>query len=327
MTEIQFFLFECLNQKPLIQELSIQDETLLQYFITEHKIEGYLQPYIKNLKSPDLIEHIEYTCRKNMLQNLILKDCFLEIRQACLQQKIPPPIPLKGIDLIQWLLPLSARPMTDIDIYTSESQLQQLTLLLKSLGYTLVPEDKWFANAHKTTFTNSVGTLDITLEVHTRLLYNEPDSFSWVLQSTAHGTTLSLTDQIIYLSYHLAHQHTFLKLFWLMDIVRLTQHCPALWTKDLFQRAQQLGCYQAVLAVAYVINSFFNLKIDLPSSDLRFSHRLSWDFLVEPMGNKWRYYTLKHMIKDSLKDSLAYDIGWLQNKWHQFVDSKSSIEK
>lgn len=316
------FLLQALNQKPFTQFLSIEEEAQLQFLVNEHKIEGYILPYRHQLKSPILIAHLETVVKKNTLQNLILKQSWMEIQKECDKINLTPS-GLKGIDLIQWLVPPGSRPLTDIDVYIEPQHLAAFTKILQHLNYQCVDESKWFANAHKSTFKSTEGLIETTVEVHTQLFYNQTASTHWSFETRSHGSSLIPADQVIYLSYHLAHQHTFLKLFWLMDLVRLTQSHPDVWKPELFLRAKKLGALQAVMSVAYVLNCFFQSGIQIPPARIKARRHLTWDFLVLPEANRWRYYMVKHLLKDSLAESLNYDLGWAKHRCRGLLSPKS----
>ncbi|MBY0314996.1 MAG: nucleotidyltransferase family protein [Bdellovibrionales bacterium] len=316
------FLLQALNQDPITHLLSTEEEAQLQHLVNEHKIEGYILPYRHQLKSPRLIAHLEAVVKKNTLQNLILKQNWMEIQKECEKINITPS-GFKGIDLIQWLVSPGSRPLTDIDVYVEPQYFSDVSKVLQRLNYQAVDESKWFANAHKSTFKSIEGLIETTVEVHTQLFYNQAVSTQWRFENRSHGSSLVPADQVIYLSYHLAHQHTFLKLFWLMDLVRLTQSHPNVWNEELFLRAKSLGAFQAVMSVAYVLNCFFKSGIHLPPAKIKARPCLTWEFLVSPEAYRWRYYTAKHLLKDSFAESLTYDLGWVKHRWSGLLSPKS----
>lgn len=316
MTDLSIFLLNILNQKPSSKPLTSDEELKLFNLIVEHKLEGYFYPYRHQLISNEAIEHIEFIYKRNSLQNILLKDCFNEINDSCQKLYRFSPTPIKGIDLITWLLSPGQRPMTDIDLLIEPHQLPQFSDVMHRLEFTLRKDTKWFANQHKWTFENTSSSLEMTVEVHTQLIPGKTiHDNRKMIDPKNNRNSLTPEFQVVYLSYHLAHQHTFLKLFWLMDLVKLTQKHPETWSSLVFETAQNLNCLQSVMAVAYILNQYFNAQIQIPNCKIKAKNILTWNFLVHPHQQKWRYYTLKHLIKDRFTESLQYDLGWLN---HQF---------
>ncbi|HEX4923713.1 MAG TPA: nucleotidyltransferase family protein, partial [Bdellovibrionales bacterium] len=127
------------------------------------------------------------------------------------------PVLLKGLSLLGRVYDAGERPISDIDVLIRPNQLELSSTVLRELGYRSKTELRWHANDFKRNFEDESGLCEV--ELHTRLFYNEPASFEWGTQYDAErGRHLSDEHMLAHLLGHLGFQHTFLKLFWLVDV-------------------------------------------------------------------------------------------------------------
>ena len=217
---------------------------------------------------------------------------------------------LKGMSLLETLYgDRGQRRLTDLDLWVDPENRKAFHLFLVSQGYACVPERRWQATEHKWHYVKWVEGTELTLELHTSLLAKIQWSPSSGLPSKAYPGFFHLepTENLVYLSSHLAHQHTFEQLRWLLDILLFQRQFKAELNlskgRDL---AHHLECGRAFAAVQRALSYF-----DPQSSHAEFL--LNPSFLWHGPGWRWRYYLLKQLLKDGIFQALEYDCRWL---WH-----------
>lgn len=246
------------------------------------------------------------------LQNILFQNEFSVLQNQCLLQNIPL-IPIKGISFFNRIYNSSERTLTDIDVYTPLSSLARLREILSSEGYVERQEDKWSATLHKVIFTKYRFDLEITLEVHTQLLANKcVDSWNFIFDNSKHPL-LAPMDEILYLSYHYAEQHTLLHPKWLHDIYLLTHKSPFLWTKQLWIQATEKHLCSSLVFTAVALNTKYKMNIEIPKTLKSFLAQflVTTTFIENPNHYRWKYFLIKHLTKDSLFSALHYDLGWV----------------
>lgn len=242
---------------------------------------------------------------------MLFLDEFKNIASACAEQNILV-VALKGISFFGRIYDPSERSLTDIDILISPADLPKLTELLQSKGYSERHEAKWSANNFKTIFTRHHLSLEIVLEVHTRLSAERPYE-AWNLVPYRNFYILSPQDELIYLAFHYAGQHTLLKTKWLHDIHLLSTDNPALWDEDAYRRATSMGMSSSLFFCAKALDVAYGQKVFVPRSLRQFATRLLVNaaFLEDPSRHFFRYMIIKHLVKESLAQALSYDVQWL----------------
>lgn len=201
------------------------------------------------------------------------------------------------------------RPISDIDLLVSPRREKLLSKALADAGYREMPEKKWRANAHKSVWRKAHGSVELTVEVHTKLFASEPPHFVWHKE---HPAGLNPESQLLHLIGHLAHQHTFIKLFWLIDIDRLLKKREGLfdWTQ-IASMARQLRLGRALDATLFVLNDLLENPYALPPASRRWKYLLDWDLLLSAREKTFSYQLLKHAVKDSWREAIRYDLEWL----------------
>jgi len=293
-------------------------ETYLRRWILEHGLAGFLYGAREQF-SRHFAEHLAAAYKANVQRNLLFMNEYRQIRAACLERGLPAPVALKGLALLDRVHPLGERPLTDIDIYIDPQHLEPTHSLLEELGFAARSEKKWRANRHKSTFGKNVLGLAVTVETHSQLFYNQPADFKPPTVQEGDLTILAPDIEIVYLSAHLVHQHTFLKLFWLLDLQRLTRANPAAWSSEVWTQAERLKVRTSARAVALSLKNLFGHDIQTPRGFLPLRWCLNWPTLVLLNESRWKYLFMKHAAKDSWRESLAYDWRWLyfrmENHW------------
>lgn len=225
-------------------------------------------------------------------------------------------IVLKGCALLNQLyLDWSIRPISDIDILVSKDQVDGIKNQLKSSGFNESSENKWKANSHKSVWSKEVFETEITVEVHTQLFYNEPKNFVWNIQKNDSGfSVLQKEDFLLHLVGHLAHQHTFIKLFWLYDIKLFIEKYQEQIDWSLIQKkAKELKLVRSLDATLWILQNLLSMRMIPVKAKSDWSNLLTWSFLIYNRTQALRYQIVKHLLKDSYYEAFLYDILWLKN--------------
>lgn len=300
-----------------------EHELYLLGWCEEHGLGGFLHKHRDAYFSAEFSSYLAKTFKRNLQRNVLFLEEYQNLCAIARSNDLAPPVALKGLSLLQRVHSLGERPLTDMDILVPSQDLNRWTECLIQFGYRPRVEKTWSANSHKSVFVAHRNGLDITLEAHTKLFYNQPNE--WWPPTETYGSLqiLSPEIEIIYLSAHLVHQHTFLKLFWLMDLHRLTGARPESWNENLITLAQRLQVKTSVTAVAYCMKNLFGHDIEAHTkkSILWF---LNWPTLISISDSRWTYLCLKHTTKDSWNESLAYDLKWLYFRMENTLFNRKS---
>jgi hypothetical protein len=215
------------------------------------------------------------------------------------------------------------RFMSDIDILIETKSLQKVEEILISLDFELIKEEKWRANDFKCVWEKKHLSTNIYIEVHTKLFYHVENENWMTKPSNILGLNiLSNEDQILHLFGHLAFQHTFLKLYWSFDISLLLkkEEFKISWPV-LIKKAKSYQLLNSLKSSLWILqkhfgnnelNKIINENNLAPNIFLKFC--LSKKLLWNNSQNGFTYYLTKHLLKDSLGESLKYDFFWLLNK-------------
>lgn len=244
-------------------------------------------------------------------QNILFQSEFSAIADACRKENISV-IALKGISFFDRIYNSAERSLTDVDILIRREDLEGLCIILRTQGYQERKEQKWSENSFKYIFYKFHLGLEIVLEVHTQLLADKKND-QWEHVPFKNFRILAPQDELLYLAYHYAHQHTLLKLKWLHDIFLLTKKSPELWNETLWKMAKIKKLHSALLFTAHALNSKYSTQITLPKSFKLSVMRplMTIEFIENPYHFSVKYYVTKHAVKDSLLKALIYDLRWI----------------
>jgi len=159
-------------------------------------------------------------------------------------------VPLKGVSLAVRAYSASAlRPAGDTDLLILPSAMKSCTEALASLGYAPSAGSERLTGSHAVRFQELIFTKagKPPVELHTTLTragsYRRSlplsDVWSRTQLFTTEGTALRHLhpyDEALYLCLHLAAQHDFDRLIWLVDIAQLLTTLPHTWDWDEFAR-------------------------------------------------------------------------------------------
>jgi hypothetical protein len=314
---LQDYSFSLLKSDRIPIEVPTNDQewSLIARQLHENGLEGYAFSINQKKIPPELFPKLESAWKKQWISNQIyMKE--LDLISMTFENK---PIVLKGAALLRDIYPdFGSRFMSDVDLLVRPDQLQTAIRNLESIGYTPANTSKWWANDFKTVMVKS--SQNLTIELHTKLFSSEPEGFEWQTSTSPAGPFLVLNheDMLVHLIGHLAHQHNFLRLSWLLDIdlyIRkyLTQ-IDWLRVKDRCQTIRHKNSFGAVL---WGLNQYFQTPGSvnvLPKCSPLITHSMTSEFVWTAPRQRIRYYLLKHALKDSFWEAALYDFGWIKNR-------------
>ncbi len=287
--------------------------------LINHGMGGWLYNFQKQ-KNPISVAY-QNEWLKTTYRNHLIKSELNQI-QNLWSKSAPSPILLKGISLIDFLYKdYGLRPLSDCDLLIEPEHMDLFNPIFEKMGYYLLKEKKWRGNNFKRTFKKKLGLNEVVFEVHTRLFYHVNFSFyeSTMIKKNSFFRTLLPEVEFTYLCGHVGFQHTFVKLFWLLDLLAYLDLKILNYDKVL-SLAKKWKIFNSLKAVSileknYGGNSslFKKVRMGWFESQL-FSFLLAWNQLLKPNSVKWRYYFLKHKLKDQPIESFKYGALWLIQK-------------
>lgn len=257
---------------------------------------------------------------ENLQRNTLLMCQYEEIQKTAEASSLEL-APLKGIYLLENLYKdWGLRPMSDIDILISPGDEVRFFSALAGLGFKPQTSSHWMANHFKHLFSKSVEDLEVVVEVHTDLFWHLNQNLE--VESFQNEHPHCLENHFLFLCGHLAFQHNFLKLFWLVDIFemgrRFASEMDFDWLKSKAQDLQLENSLNAcIFACRILIDRGFLLKEypQLPAA--WYQNILTDEFLLAPRQHHMRYFALKHLLKDELGTAIKYDWKWFTKSLSQ----------
>ena len=289
------------------------------HFLQRHHLMGYA--YNKS-KAKEYYPEWKAQLTRNFLVKLELEkigeDCAFESLAVCL---------LKGYSLMGDLYEdWGIRFASDVDLLVSPKEFWRLSDILTNRGYKKVSEKKWLGNKYKYLFQRSVGDSEICIEVHTQLFWHKAIAWQEDMVS-AHISgchKLGQEHQLVHLCGHLGFQHTFLKLFWLIDICKfLERNKETLDWEKFWTVSMDMGLYKSCYCALFLCQKlglnlqtiFFRAPKKSKLSVTLLKKLLSLRFLNDPRRFPIQYFLVKFLIKDSWMDSSKYTYYWLKNRF------------
>lgn len=258
-------------------------------------------------------------------RNWLLNQSYFDELASWNLDQSPSPIEgviLKGGHLIpKYYSHPGERFMGDIDILISDKQLYNWVNFLKEKGFKDITKDSWSANDFKKILLKKSDSLELVIELHTRLFFQEKKSSHWKGEISSPFPKLSYLceeELFVHLCGHLAYQHTFLSLHWLYDIyllVKSTQLDP----KKIERKAKSAQVWRSCQIIALILKEKLNVNIPQellpgPITSLLIGRLITDDFLIHAKRSPLRYFLIKHLTKDHLYQALIYDLSWLQQR-------------
>lgn len=283
----QASIVSLLNQRLSEKRFLEKRETILH----QHSLSGFVDPTTLAFKQQFY---------RTSLQLEILKD---------LSSRFSPEkfIVLKGMSFPAYEIyqTMGDRFTADIDLLVED--LTECSRVLDEMNFSMINNHQWKGNDFKRVFSKMAGGIEIVIELHTRLFYHSQFTAFKTLSSAYHFRVLAPEELYVHLVGHLAFQHTFLKLHWLIDIILLKQKVLLNRERvDFLLRELQLQRSEKL------VDEFSHLLLGERAE----SFLINLDFLFEPDQHKLQYYLIKQLTKDSWLTSMDYNLHWfLQRGW------------
>lgn len=303
-------------------ELTQTEWQFIKPYLTDHRLEGYIYKFFGPALPADLKENLSVQWQSQWLKNHLYLKELEELRKICKAGGLHFTV-LKGAAMLPALYPdLGSRQMSDLDLLVSSPETIAFQNMLLENYYHQVKSTAWKANNFKFTYTKKIQAFDLVVELHNKLFLTESLDNLW--ESTGQDLkVLTPTDHLIHLIGHFSYQHTFLKLFWLMDIDRWIRRFEKdiNWAR-LVNISEKLRMKKAVNATLWITHQFLGTPV--PKGLLRPLSPVQKIFLTENFLWKTKfnlsYYLLKFDLKDSLKDTIEYSALWLIQKTKQIFN-------
>lgn len=206
--------------------------------------------------------------------------------------------------------------MGDIDILIPKEQMEEWSRFLINKGLERQYEKTWGANKFKRLFiakgTEEAGL--ISVELHTRLFYDEPVNFMWGTTTSPYSglNYLESEELFVHLCGHFAYQHTFINLQWLYDIALMIKIENLDWSK-VKKISKKVNVYRSCELVCFILKRDFHIKTSLKIgllAKLIGNILISKEFLCFPTEKKIHYFMVKTFCKDSLWYAFKYQFLW-----------------
>jgi len=216
-------------------------------------------------------ETLQAVYYQTVRMNLRLMHALKQVLSQANQREVPLVV-LQGMDLLNDPYEdIGLRPMTDIDLWVSRRDYEELVRILQVLGY---ERDDVYASTFKQG--------PIVFDIHTHILWadrirarklllgrGEEHLIGEVRAIKIEGEKalcLSSYDQVLYLSLH-AFKHRAERLIWLVDIKRLLERWNAADWESLVRRAEDLGQRKTLTYIFFLLEQVFHFVI--PSDALK----------------------------------------------------------
>lgn len=237
------------------------------------------------------------------------------------------PVLLKGPSLHEDIYEdIGQRAMSDVDLLVLGEDFEKAFHILIEDGYELKDEIKWKANDNKADFIkkNKDGFY-LRIELH-KTLY--PRVENWDYQFTPAKQEpyykLGVEDHLVFLIYHLAYQHTFQKLHWLVDIDRYLRVFEKQINWEIVEKKmRRLKIETAYRSVLFACSCYLRTPVGNRMLRLNIIQRfffktfLTPEFLVKGWNLRLNYYFLKHFLKGSFIKAFEYNLLWGINNLQQ----------
>lgn len=292
-----------------------------QFLINEHMLKGWLANK-DILKDSDL--HKEY--KNEFKRQWHLNQSYwnqLEQLAPDFEKAGISPILLKGITFLDDLYSdFGDRSMSDIDMLVTKQDIGKTVSILIDHGFNYISDKKWRANQHKVELIKNHNGVELVIELHTSLLYHctDPD-WSFVPFKVSPYRKLAQEDLLLYQCSHLSFQHTFLKLFWFLDIHLILSQSDSLNEEKVLTMAKESSLSNSTLLSLYVLDKYFHSPMGVVfQNEIKLIPKwkkalLNISFLLNPKQNYLRYISVKHLCRDNIKEALLYDLGWFKDRF------------
>ena len=244
------------------------------------------------------LEELFSSSKKTAIKTLLYRDIYQQVTNA-----FSDIIVLKGLSLTDsYYDGQPIRPFSDLDLLVQNKKTyEKLRSFLLQQGF-IQSLQTTKLSSHKNTFVKYSNNIDLVVEVHSKL-YGHLDFFV---------NEFSIYENLLYLTYHLAYQHNFLRLIWLSDLYLIYQK-ETISFAVLKEKASHYKLTNSLKMTTYLLNHYFNANLPI-TSKWYYRFLFSRSFLRNPKGNLIRYHLIKILSKDRLYDSFKYYFIWIFEK-------------
>jgi len=296
----------------------LQDDPEAAALLREHGVAGYVFSRLREqgLAAPG---ELQSAWSEQRQRNLLYGIELTKIGEALTQTGSRAAV-LKGMALLGDLYKDGgARSLADIDLLVRGDERTKVLGVLTGLGFAPLKTKRWSANAFKVDLSKMLHGTELVVELHTDLFENA-GACEWRREATARPgiDRLRNEEMLVHLMGHLGHQHSFLKLSWLVDIDLLIRaKAPQIDWDRVASMVEALGHRRSASAVLWAARTYLGTPTDHPVGERLiqpgWERWLTSRFLWHPRKNLLRYYGVKHRLKDSLREALWYDLRWLRS--------------
>ncbi|MBC7397237.1 MAG: nucleotidyltransferase family protein [Bdellovibrionales bacterium] len=288
-----------------------------------------LAGWLLNREDYLLTSELSERCKDLTLHYLLRYEVFREEMTEFLKI-FPSAVPIKGMSLIPRIYAGHClRRVSDIDLYYP-GDFQEIRKYFTEQGFS-ISEDDWEPDQFKLNVTKVIQGVEVPFEIHRELLWKCKVDWHWQNDHRTAFQTLVPEDELVYLSGHLAYQHTMLSINWLIDIALLlktVERWDARRIEDLLEKiplrnslSTCLWACESVLQVTIPVNLKPFVRKNVGNKAIHLI--LTEFFLWTPTKYPVRYYLLKHLLKDSIGNALLYNIIWLKHHlWKKIFTRK-----
>ena len=288
----------------------------LEKVIVRHNLHAYAYHNLSSQLSPRFRDEcaIHYQFQR-ILSALYFDE--LKCLHAVFTQAGEQAIVYKGGALIPELFPdLGSRTLSDIDIWVEPKRFESVCDLFLQSGYEDPEFPTWEAGEGKRVFRKKHEKFFTDFEVHQKNYSFENQSVFTAAEGATGILKPSREEHFLMLVIHAGYQHTFTELKWWIDIIFFlranneTMNWPKL--AELCAQHQMTRLMTNVLAMSEATSP----ELRYPKSLFQSTRLKSFDaeFLLNPSQGSYRYYFLKHALKENLGRTLLYDALWLKSR-------------
>ncbi len=292
-----------------------------QRTLNEHMLLGWLANK-QEIQDSTLQPIAKKEFKRQWHLNQTYQEILVELAPKFVEANIRPVL-LKGITFLDKMYKdLGDRSMSDIDMFVNPNELNTCVLLLESAGFTKSSSQKWRANSHKLELIRTSEGIETVIELHTKLFYHvEEPKWNFKCFSIEPYLKLESEDEFLYLCTHVGFQHSFMKLFWLLDLHFILSGLTNIDEKKVINLAKAHKVYSSFSMTLYILKTYFGTELNTEFNQVQEKlsglkkSLLSVSYLMNPKSSMLQYLSIKHLCKDSFSEAINYNLGWIKDRF------------
>ena len=267
----------------------------------EHHVAGYL--YSRNN-----IEKFKNIWLKQALVKSLLKEEIESItnKYPRISEKMTL---LKGMAIHDQFYSDGERFMSDVDILVDEGELDNVVKCFIDEGFSIVEQKQWMGNFFKCELTKVLHGIDINIELHSQLFYHSKIDLQFVTSEIGRIKRLAPAYEFAHIIGHCGFQHTFQKMYWLIDIYHYFLE-DTVDLDELEDICRKMKIYHSLELAKYIMNRYFGLNLPVN----KVVAEVDLETILNPNQGSLKYFYIKHRLKDSFLEALKYDFKWILMK-------------